>query len=392
MRTGLHAKVLDGVNVDEVIRLTQQLVARPSVTGDEAAVASFMAHVLQDMGLDVECKDAAPGRPNVVGTLAGPAGGRTLVMNGHMDVVPPGDGWTQDPFGGKLIDGRIYGRGAVDMKAGLAAMIGAVAAVQRAGVALGGTAVLIGAVGEELDQLGTRRLVEEGLRADFGIVCEPTLLAPAIAHKGDLHYEIRVRGRQAHSSNPKLGLNAIDKMADIIVALRGLAVELARKHHPHLGSPTLSVGMIQGGTDTCVVPGDCVVSVDRRLLPNEAVEEADDEMRRLLARLSSADSDLDAHVRRTVTAPAMEISPETAVAQAARRASTEVLGYDPGFTYKAGTTDANWLVNAAGIPTVLLGPGNPAQAHQADEFVETEQIWKASRVLALMMVDLLGTR
>ena len=388
----METRVAKAVDADQVIRLTQQLVTRASVTGDEAAVATYIADVLKGMGLSVECRETMPGRPNVIGVLAGPPDGRTILLNGHMDVVPPGEGWTCDPFGGLLAEGRIYGRGATDMKGGLAAMIGAISAIQRAGTRLGGTVLLTAVVGEEQDQIGTRTLVEGGLQADFALVGEPTQLVPVIAHKGDLCYRIRVQGKTAHSSAPRLGINAIDKMTDILVALRSLAAELQHKKHAHLGSPMLSVCTVEGGTDTCVVPGSCAITVDRRLLPNETAEEADGEFQRLLDRLQAIDTQLTCSVKRFTTALPMETSPDSEIAKAAHRASTAVLGYEPQFACMHSTTDASWLVNAAKIPTVIIGPGNEAQAHQADEFVEVEQVTKGAQVMALVIVDLLGVR
>lgn len=386
----LQQAVLAAVDADQIVDLTRELVKLPSITGEEAEVAGHMADVFSDMGLNVESIEVEPGRPNVIGTLPGPRDGRTLVLNGHTDVVPPGEGWSRDPFSGELVDGKIHGRGATDMKGGLAAMVGAVQAIQRTGATLGGTLMLTAVVGEERDQIGTRRLVEDGLQADFAVITEPTELAPVIAHKGDLYYEIWVKGRAAHSSRPDAGINAIDKMAGIIVALRELAVEMTRKNHPLLGTPTLSVGTISGGVETSMVPDRCCITVDRRLLPGEALEEADAELQQVLGRLCAEDKELRVNLERIMTAPAMETPAETAVAQSVRQAAARVLGYVPDFRGEPGTTDANWLVNAADIPTVIFGPGSVAQAHQVDEFIEVDQIVKATQVLALVILDLLG--
>ncbi len=387
----LDTRLVGAVDRGRLIDLARRLVALPSINppGDEAAVARLMAETLDGIGFDVQIRDVAPGRPNVVGTLPGRGGGPRLLLNGHMDVVPPGEGWTREPFGAELVDGRIYGRGSADMKGGLAAMAAAVEAIQSMGIPLRGTVVVTAVVGEERDQVGTRRLVENGLSADFAVIAEPTDLKPVIAHKGDLYYRIVVQGRAAHSSIPSAGVNAIDGMADVIIALRVLASDLGKKHHPLLGAPTLSVGTIEGGIDTCIVPDSCQMTIDRRLLPNETLAEADAELQDVLDRLGGENPLLAATLTRFMTAMPMETPPGSAIERALRRAADEVLGYDPGASGMSGTTDANWLVNVAGIPTVLFGPGSFSQAHRADEFVEVDQLVKAAQVLALTVVDLL---
>jgi acetylornithine deacetylase/succinyl-diaminopimelate desuccinylase-like protein len=275
------------------------------------------------------------------------------------------------------------------MKGGLAAMIMAVKALKASGLEVGGKVLLTAVVGEEADQAGTRSLVEEGIAADCAIITEPTDLKPVIAHKGDLYYRLTTIGRAAHSSMPHLGVNAIEKMYTVISALDEIRAGLTEKSHPLLGHPTLSVGTIEGGLDTCVVPSRCTITVDRRVIPGEPIAEADRELEELLGRLRAGDPQLQVELSRFMTAPAMEISPEEQVAATVRQAIEAVTGRDPGFHGLAGTCDANYLVNVARIPTVIFGPGSVSLAHQPDEYVEISELVQATQILALALADLL---
>jgi succinyl-diaminopimelate desuccinylase len=255
---------LDAVAAEAQIRLTADLIQFPSVTppGGEEPIAVFLAARFRSHGLAVALEEVVPGRCNALGHLS-PVGGRPhLVHNGHVDVVPAGDGWSLPPFEPTIREGRVHGRGAADMKGGLAALIGAVEAVKAAEVPLAGTATLAAVADEEGYQSGTRQFVSGFGPADFGIVAEPTDLRPAIALLGDGYLEATTRGRAAHAGVPAAGHNAIADMAAIVAGLEELGASLARRvPHPLLGYPTLSVGTISGGTITPVVPDQCRITI-----------------------------------------------------------------------------------------------------------------------------------
>ena len=385
--------LLGAVEREDILKLTQELVAIPSPNppGKEKEVALYLADLFREMGLKVEMKEVYPDRPNVIAVWDSGRPGPTVILNGHMDVIPPGDGWTMEPYSGKIVDGRLYGRGSTDMKGGLAVMIMALKTVMSSGLEVEGRVMVTAVIGEEADQAGTRRLVEEGIEADYAIITEPTELKPVIAHKGNLYYRITTVGKAAHGSVPHLGVNAIEKMCTVIRGLHEVGEGLTKKRsHPLLGHPTLSVGTIQGGLETCVVPSRCTITVDRRVIPGEPVEEADEELEELLDRLRGSDPQLHVELSRFLTAPAMEISPQEKVVISVRRAIEAVTGKDPGFHGLSGTCDANYLVNVAGIPTVIFGPGSVSLAHQPDEYVEIEELVEATQILALALFDLLG--
>ena len=394
-RTAASAgSVVGPADWEAALRLAQALIRIPSVNppGEEAAVARYLADYLEKAGLAVEVTEVQPGRPNVVATATLGEGGPTVLLNGHTDVVAVGDGWDGDPFAGEVWEGKLYGRGAADMKGPLAAMIAATLAVKRAAALSTGRIIVACVMGEEYGGLGTRELVRQGLYADHAIVGEPSELLPVIAHKGTLRYEIGVEGKAAHGSVPEAGLNAIYKLADIVLELRRHHQELSRRPpHPLVGAPSLNVGTISGGSGTCIVPARASITIDRRVVPGEPVEGATRELEALLIELRRRDRELRAHLILQNVAPAMEVAATQPVVQAVRRSVQAVLGRDPGVHGWTATADSNLLVNVLKIPTVIFGPGSIAQvAHQANEYVPLADLYAATDVYARVLVELLS--
>jgi acetylornithine deacetylase/succinyl-diaminopimelate desuccinylase family protein len=314
-----------------------------------------------------------------------------LVFNGHTDVVPPGGDWTVDPYAGEISDGRVYGRGAADMKGGMAAMIMALRAIQDTGVSLEGSLTFAAVADEEETQDGTRLMVERGLRADFAIVGEPTELVPVIAHKGCFLFDITTVGKAFHGSMPDEGVNAIRKMGKVMDAIDELAEELKQRVHPRVGAPTINVGTIHGGTLVCIVPDRCTIQVDRRVTPGEEKEAVIEELRAILDRLGDEDPEFAAEMEMPVLAPPMEIDENEPIVETLRRATQEITGEDPGVGGWSATCDANYMVNEAKIPTVIFGPGSIAgQAHKPDEYIEIEELMQGTRIYALALLELLA--
>ena len=379
------------IDASELLRLAQSLIRIPSVNppGDEAAVATYLAEYLRQAGLTVEVTEVQRGRPNLLATLEF-GEGPTVLLNGHTDVVVPGEGWLADPFAGNVNDGKLFGRGAADMKGPLAAMIEAMLALKRSGLVHRGRLILTAVMGEEYGGLGTKDLVRRGIRADHAIVGEPSELRPVIAHKGTIRFEIVVEGKAAHGSVPEAGLNAIYKMMDVVAELRSLHTRLSANRHPLVGSPTLNVGTIAGGLGTCIVPDRCAITIDRRVVPGEPVENVGRELEAILGRLRARDPELRATLTLQNIAPAMEISADQPVVHAIRRATAAVTGKDPGAHGWTATADSNLLVNELGIPTVIFGPGSIfGVAHQPNEYVAVAELDAAASIYALTLRDLL---
>jgi succinyl-diaminopimelate desuccinylase len=310
---------------DALADFLQALVRIPSVNppGGEGPVASLILDELRRLGLDGRIVESAPGRANVVAHLAGSGRGPTLLLNGHMDVQPPAADWTRDPFAAEREGTRVYGQGVMDMKAGLAAMVFAVETVRRTGTRLAGDLVLT-AVADEVSggHQGTGFLVRQGLvRADFGVVCEPTGDAVRVAHRGALWLELEVRGRSAHGGRPWLGVNAISKVARIVRVLEeDLLPRLASRTHPLLPAPTINLGTIHGGTKFNLVADRATLQLDRRLVPGESLDAARAEIEAVCATVRAGDPEaFEYRVREGHASPPAEIAPDAPIVEACHR-------------------------------------------------------------------------
>ncbi|MGH3359608.1 MAG: M20 family metallopeptidase, partial [Nocardioidaceae bacterium] len=271
--TADEQQVLDRIDVDEIVALTQALVAAPGVNppGGEGDTAQVLVEASRERGLDVTVDEVEPHRPNVAATLRG-GDEPGLLLLGHSDVVPHGDGWTVDPLGGLVRDGRVYGRGSTDMLGGLAASVVAMSALRSSGVELRGSVQLAAVVDEEETGKGIRQYLKDSGGIGYGscIVAEPTDLQPIIAARGDSYLEIEVTGRSAHSGNPSDGVSAIYGAAAIVAEIEAWHHEMAETvSHPLVGPPTWNVGQVSGGLGTSTVPAECRLMVDRRLMPDE---------------------------------------------------------------------------------------------------------------------------
>jgi len=341
--------------------------------------------------LTVRFHDYKPRRPNVVGLLSGDREKPILMFNGHTDTVPIGEKslWTTDPFGADVREGKIYGRGASDMKAALAAMIIAAKAIVEDGVQLKGTLMISCVADEEVTGFGTKDLIDRGYRADFAVVGEPTELKVQTAHKGIIWVRIVTKGRAAHASMPHEGINAIYGMSKVCLALKEMSNQVMMKKHPLLGSPTINVGTIKGGLKTNVVPDNCEITVDRRLIPGEIPEIAKSEIDTVLDSLKKHEPQLKMESEIINVAESSETSSDELIVRVAREAVQEVTGRDPGITGFTATSDMRFLVSQAKIPTIILGPGSLRQAHIVDEYVEVQQVFDAAKIYALLGLKLL---
>jgi acetylornithine deacetylase/succinyl-diaminopimelate desuccinylase family protein len=383
----------DAVDGDEVLRFARALVTAPSENpgGSEDRVARVAGELLAELGVDPRTIRDDAGRPSVV-ARAGTGARPTLAWNGHLDVVPAGDpaGWSHPPFAGALVDGRLVGRGSVDMKGAIASAVAAVAAIRRAGVELGGTLELHLVADEELAGVhGTRVLWERGLLdQDACIVGEPTDLRLGLAERGGAWITAVAHGRAAHGSTPHLGVNAITSMARLLLRLPEV---LPDREHLLVGRPSVNAAIVSGGTAPNVVPDRCELDIDRRIVPGEtSVEEVLEPFERLAADLRAQHPEVDLEFRVREWTDAAEAPVDSAIASLCRgavRAETGSIPADHGFT---GITDARFYINEAEIPSVILGPGSLALAHTANESVELADLIRAARVYARAFVGFLG--
>ena len=385
-------RVLSVIDEARLVHLARDLVRidTQNPPGNEASLAAFAAEYLSRDGVACEIQEVKPGRANLLARL-GPEGARPhLIFNGHADTVPAGGGWTHDPHGGEIVEGRLYGRGAADMKGGLAAMMTAVEALVRSGAGISGRLTLAATMDEEETQAGTRFAVSQGLRGDFAIVGEPTDLLPVIAHKGDAVIEIETRGVEAHGSTPDAGVSAIDHMADVLIELRALSERMRERRDPLVGQPTMHVGTIEGGVNPWMVAGRCRITIDRRVLPGERPEDVVQEVQEIVDRLGKRKSNFRGAARVVTFASPMKTASTNTVVAAIREATARVVGRDPGIHGWSATCDANIHVNEGDTPAIVFGPGSiERQAHRPDESVAVSELVAAARIYALTALRLL---
>jgi acetylornithine deacetylase/succinyl-diaminopimelate desuccinylase family protein len=382
------------IDPDEVRDLLTRMIRSKSLNppGDVRECANLIAEELKKRGLPAEILEEKPGVANVVSFLQGQAGGKTLIWNGHFDVVPPGENWEVDPFGGEFRDGYIYGRGSSDMKSGLAAMILALTALKKAQSPFKGR-IVFQAVGDEEtgSEGGTMLMIRKkiGAEAAYAIVSEPTNLQISIGNRGLRWIEVTVKGRASHAGRPHLGANALQAAARMISELEKLTF---KARHPlfEIPTPSLSVTMIQAGTKINIIPERCTFAIDRRMIPGETSESVRQEIEEVLQKSLSEGISTEVRLTHEGWDP-YALNPDSPLVKGLSRAIKEESGETPKLKGKAGCTDASHLVHKAQIPSVCFGPGLEDTAHTANERVALEKVVQAAKIYARAAMVLLGT-
>jgi acetylornithine deacetylase len=363
--------------VSALAELLADLVRIDSVNPDlvegaagEGNIARFVGGWLEQAGLEVEVEEVAPRRFNAIGIARGSGGGKSLLLNAHLDTV--GVSGMERPFEPAVENGRMYGRGSYDMKAGLAAIM--VAGAEAAQAGLRGDVIVTAVCDEEVASIGTARVAER-LRADAAIVSEPTEMRLALAHKGFVGFEIETNGRAAHGSRPDLGIDAIAHMGHVLVGIEKLDQRLrADPTHPLLGSGSLHASVIEGGQEFSSYPERCLLKGERRTIPGEADAHVEGELRELLG-------DIDGEIRVVVARQPFQTPPDAAIAELVARhaGAPEVVGV-PFWADSA-------LLSGAGIPTVVFGPAGEG-AHAVEEWVDLSSAERCAEVYAAVAAEL----
>jgi succinyl-diaminopimelate desuccinylase len=378
---------IDPAEVEAILAALVRIPS-PNPPGDEVRVVEYITVLLDRVGAAWTTDELAPGRPNLhvhVGPRTAPA----LVLNGHSDTMPAGDGWQTDPWEPVVRDGAMTGLGACDMKAGIAAMLGVVLALERAGTSLPRGLRLDIVVDEEATGEGSRRAAARQPLPEAVVVVEPTRLAIVPVGNGQINVAYRVHGAAAHGSTPEVGRNAVAAAARAIVALEDWAATRPAATHPLIGAETLSIGTISGGMKTSVVPDSCRFSVDLRVAPGRdpdaAAAEADSIVGTVVAGLAGITWTRETEIR----VPPFGGSESQPVCALLERAHEEVLGTAAAVTGMRATTDAAWYAER-GVPTVVYGPGDLVNAHRPDEFVRMADVVTASGVLLELAQSMAG--
>jgi acetylornithine deacetylase/succinyl-diaminopimelate desuccinylase len=381
------------VKEEEIIKLMEELIKRPSYPGienQETAVAEYIHDFFSKEGIEAELIHVQEGRKNVTAVIRGRGIGKNLLLTGHTDTVPPYD--MTDALKLKQDGNRLIGRGSNDMKGPLACMMMAMIAIKRAGIELDGDLMFAGVIDEEEKSLGTIDLIEKGIKADGAIIGEPTDLDICIAHRGLEWFEFDFQGKAVHGGKQKEGINAILKASNFIQMMEEKIVpSLDKRNHPITGTSTMNYGTINGGTQPSTVAGNCTIKIDRRWIPGERYEDIIKEYEDALQELRNEDPEfkcsmkvLDVSVMKEgYVHEAMEIDRDHPLVQTLFESSEEVGVKKPRITYFTAWSDGGLLCHYAKIPTLVCGPGDLETAHSKDEFIDKRQLMVAVQTYAL---------
>jgi acetylornithine deacetylase len=348
----------------------------PSGAG-EGEIAAYITDAMHKLQLEVVTHEPEPGRPSVVGTLRGTGGGRSLMLNGHVDTVAIDD--MLDPFSAAVRNGKMYGRGAYDMKCGLAACMTAVKALVDAGVSLTGNVLIAAVADEEYASLGTTEVIKHH-QVDGAIVTESTELDICIAHRGYIHIEVETIGLAAHGSRFEEGIDANMRMGYLLAELDKLEKDLrARKGHPLIGPPSLHAGVLKGGTGPSTYSASCKLVIERRTIPSETESQVVSEIQTIIDELTAADPSFKATLKILLTRNAFEVDPEQDLVKVLQQSANEVLGEQPELVGQPYWMDTA-LLSDAGVETVAMGPIG-AGAHSKEEWVDLDSVVKMAEVL-----------
>jgi acetylornithine deacetylase len=367
----------------EVIALLKALVAINSVNPDlvrgaegEATIAEFCATFLRDRGFDVTRLEETPGRPSIVGRFKGRGGGKSLMFNGHVDTVSF-SGYCGNPLAPRIVDDRLFGRGAFDMKSGVAAMLSAAAQASQRGLA--GDILVACVADEEYASRGTAEVLRQ-FSADAAIVTEPSHLEVTLSHKGFVWFDICVIGRAAHGSQPEQGIDAIAKSGHFLVALESLGARLQHNpSHPILRSGSIHASLIAGGQELSSYPAECRIGVERRTVPHETADAVEAELRQILSDLSCTVPDFAFELKRQLVRQPFEADPNAAIVTTLLKSATRVLGHVPNIRGEPFWTDCA-LFQEANIPCLMFG-ADGGGAHAAREWTSVASVRQLTDIL-----------
>jgi len=387
----MHTMTIDE---NELLNLVQQMIRIDSVnpslsdTGNgESRIAHYLGEYLEKMGVEVAYQHMDSTRANVIGILRGSGEGKTIMLNGHTDTVSM-ERMDIDPLDPKFEDGKVYGRGALDMKGGLAAKIIAVKSIIESGMKLKGDVILAFVADEEYASLGTETLLKE-YSADAAIISEPTDLNITIAHKGFAWTQVDVFGKAAHGSLPDKGIDAIVKAGKFLVEIGNLEKTVLNQiRHPLLGSPSIHASLINGGIELSTYPDHCNMKLERRTLPGENSETVKAEIKDIIDELSQDDKQFRASYEVFFYRPALEVSRDLPIVETLHKACKGVLKKEPKFVGSSGWLDSALLAES-GIPTVIFGPRGEG-LHGPVEYVDFDSVVTTTQILIHTIIDFCG--
>jgi succinyl-diaminopimelate desuccinylase len=393
-----YANVINAIKTDELIKFTQDIIRINSVYNpdkegaNESAVVTFISDFLKKEGFEVHVEEVVPGRPNIIAFLRGSQPGKTILFEGHTDVVTAGDPskWKYDPFGAEIVGDRIYGRGACDTKGNVAAAIFAARAVKDSGEPFKGDILLCIPCDEEGMMIGIKDFIEKGWakNVDAAVICEPEENHICIFQKGAMRAIVRVLGKQCHGAMPLTGINPNWKLAKIICELEKL--EQSEKErlgcHEYLKwpsiTPTVIMSPAEGEAQINVVPGEAYMTLDIRTVPGQDHETLKRQILDIYDKLAKDDPDFNATLEIIEERPWTETPKDAIITQCVYRAVKEVTKEEPVWQGVPGATDGTFL-HLEGIPTIVIGAGDTYIAHHVDEYVDIPELIETTKIYAL---------
>lgn len=381
----MKTEVLKNVdaNKEKMIQLVSDLVKIPSVSGNEAELAKFLMDYCTKLGF--ECEIDRHG--NFFAFIKGKRPGKRLIFNSHLDTVEVGEGWSVDPYSGKIDEDKIWGRGSTDCKAAMGAQITAALSVLEAGADFAGEICLMYPVEEEVQNVqrkGTYLSLMDGFTGDYAVNGEDTDLHVCLACEGMLEVKITTHGVGAHGATPKQGKNAITMMCKVVEELN----KIVPGTNEYTGSGSINPGVIEGGCRSSVVPDTCVLKCSRFIVPGENGQLFVDQIEEIFRKLKSENPDFKADVELVYDSNPSLVDKESPIVQAIKEAHGDI-GKKCPFYGTPQHDDADFLTNVAHIPTVLYGPGTGVLAHMPDEYVKIAEVEEAAKVYAMTILNIL---
>jgi len=393
----LLEKIFNSYNEEEVVNLLSNLIKIPShknVNWQENKMVEYIKEFLLKEDIkNIEVEYIQENRPNLTAFIKGSGEGESLMLNGHLDTVPPYN-MIVPAFEPIISNGKISGRGAVDMKGSLAAMLLAIALIKRSGIKLKGDLIFSGVIDQEQRSIGSVGLVEKNLKVDYAVIGEPTNLKICNAHKGMEWIKIIVKGKSAHGSTPEKGINPIYHACRIANEIELLNKELETRENDIMGNPTVNVGVIAGGNDPNIVPSVSYIEVDRRYTDEENQERIYEEIKRILIRLNAAYPgyqteivSMDDRICPLKNIP-LSVPKDSKIVSALVRSFKNVNDIEPEITSFRGWSDAALFKSELDIPSIVFGPGLPEQCHAADESLSIEELKNAVKIYLALILEI----
>lgn len=363
-----------------IARTLQKMISIDSRNppGAEKVLAEYLRGILVEHGIESQVQDLGSRRANLVASISGARSGPVLILNGHLDTVPAEGAWEHDPFVGIVEGGKIYGLGAADMKGAISAMIATMLRIRKDFAhKMKGKVLLVRVADEERRNFGSKSFLKTPPEVDYAVIGEPTNMDLAVSNRGVLRVVITTSGKAAHCSNPGAGVNAIYKMQKVVAALEEDALRISAGESEYYAKPSLAVTLIKGGTGENIIPDTCEITIDRRVTSEESIDGVERGINDILKTLRVEDHELEYSVRRTEQLAGWAAKHNSALLQLSKKVYRRCLLRDPVMRDLGGTSEAG-LFAAAGIDTLLCGPGDIRVAHSRYESVPLPQLEEAA--------------